>query len=78
MKGSIFFSFCLKTIMTEEERFYCIAVNLLGLKDVRDIIEEIRERIGKEERDIKAKIEQVVALFESKAKQANVHLKLRK
>lgn len=61
-----------------KKNFYCIAVNLLSLEDVKDVMEEIREGASKEGADIKAKIGQAVSLFESKAKKAKVQLGLRK
>jgi hypothetical protein len=58
--------------------FYCLAVNLLQLKDLKDIIKEINEKISKQDAAIKNKIEQIIQLFESKAKNKNIELRLRK
>ena len=49
------------------KNFYCIAVNLLTLSDLKDIMNEIEEKIKK-----------IVSLFEDKAKEQNIDLKLRK
>ncbi len=58
--------------------FYCLAVNLLGLSDVKDVMEDINKNISKLDIGIKDKIEQIIMLFESKAKKEKVVLNLRK
>lgn len=58
--------------------FYCLAVNLLQLNDLRDIINEINEKISVREISLKEKIEQILILFQTKASEAKIELKLRK
>jgi len=58
--------------------FYCNAVNMLRLDDVREIVCEIRKNVSDPGMDIKRKTEYVVLLFEAKAKKKNIELKLRK
>lgn len=60
------------------KNFYCLAVNLLKLQDIKEIMAEINEKISKLEIPLKEKIEQIKLLFEAKAKQENIELKLRK
>lgn len=60
------------------KNFYCIAVNLLKLDDLRNIMKEITERISKQDTPIKDKIEQVTALFQAQAAKDGVELRLRK
>jgi hypothetical protein len=60
------------------KNFYCIAVNLLKLTDVKDIVEEIKKKISIQDIDIKDKRELIISLFEAKAKKENIELKLRK
>lgn len=58
--------------------FYCTAVNLLELEDLREICKEIRGRINGQDIDAKDKVALIVSLFEDKAKQKNISFKLRK
>ena len=58
--------------------FYCLAVNLLSLPDLQAIMNEIITNISKEDIQKKVKIEKIVALFEAKAEEKNIKLKLRK
>lgn len=58
--------------------FYCNAVNLLPLPDLREIMIEIQEKIASREITPKEKIEEIVRLFEAHAKASNIELKLRK
>ena len=60
------------------KNFYCIAVNLLELTDVKDVVAEINSKISKQDIDTKNKIDQIISLFKAKAKKANIELKLRK
>jgi hypothetical protein len=60
------------------KNFYCIAVNLLELADVKAIMEEIDQKISKLDVDITSKIKLIISLFETKAKKENIELKLRK
>jgi len=58
--------------------FYCIAINLLNLSEVRNIMQQIDENIKNQDIDMKEKIKLIVELFELKAKRHNIELKLRK
>lgn len=60
------------------KNFYCIAVNLLEITDVKDIVTEINSNISKLDIDIKDKIDLVISLFKAKAEQRDLDLKLRK
>lgn len=60
------------------KNYYCIAVNLLKLADIREITAEIRNKIDKSDIEFKDKIELIVSLFEKKAKEENINLSLRK
>jgi hypothetical protein len=62
----------------KRKSFYCVAVNLLDLMDIKSIMEQIDRRVSKQEKDMKDKIKSVIDLFESKAKEKGVDLKLRK
>lgn len=62
----------------KRKNFYCIAVNLLKLIDLKEIITEINEKINKQNISLKGKIEQIILLFEAKANKENIELKLRK
>ncbi len=61
-----------------KKSLYCIAINLLELSDLEDIIKYIDKRIKKQDIDMKSKIELIIDLFKSKAKEGNIDLKLRK
>jgi hypothetical protein len=58
--------------------FYCNAVNLLGLKELQDIMVEINKETNKQDINLKDKIKLIIALFEAKARKENIELKLRK
>ena len=60
------------------KNFYCLAVNLLTLEDLKEIMIVINEKVSKQNITIKDKIKQIVLLFESKANKENIELKLRK
>ena len=60
------------------KNYYCIAVNLLKLSDLHNIIEMIDDEIKTENIEQKAKIAQVVSLFEQKAREQKLELILRK
>ena len=60
------------------KNYYCVAVNLLQLDDLREILSEIHEKISREDSTMKDKIIKIVSLFEEKARNANIELKLRK
>jgi len=58
--------------------FYCIAVNLLPLPDLREIMTEIQEKTAAPDIPPKEQIEEIVRLFEVRAASRNISLKLRK
>lgn len=58
--------------------FYCIAVNLLKLTDVRDIMNEVNDSISKQDIPIGNKIEKIICLFKDKASKDKISLKLNK
>lgn len=60
------------------KNFYCIAVNLLKLRDLKDIMTEINEIVSKQNITLKDKIKQIALLFEVQASKDNIELKLRK
>ena len=57
--------------------FYCNAVNLLPLPDLREIMSEIKERTADSDIPLKEKIEEIVRLLEARAASRNIQLKLR-
>ena len=57
--------------------FYCTAVNLLALKDIKTIMEKIDNEIDPDA-TLKNKAGSVVRLFEEMAAQRDISLKLRK
>jgi hypothetical protein len=57
--------------------FYCTAVNLMELTDLKEIIHEIENNISKTDDAEKDKIKSIVSLFEDKAKEKNIELRLR-
>ena len=59
------------------KNFYCIAVNLLSLASLKEIIQEIQNTVSPLDIDNKSKIEQIIALFETKAECNSIVLKLR-
>ena len=58
--------------------FYCNAVNLLKLNDLKVIMTEINEKISKQDTNMKDKIKQIILLFDQQASKDNINLKLRK
>lgn len=60
------------------KNFYCLAVNLLKLKDLRSILKNFNKRIVQKDINSKEKIELLVTLFKDKAKVNNIEFKLRK
>lgn len=60
------------------KNFYCCAVNLLPLSDLREIMNTIRNEIDTEEIGLKEKVECIVSAFSRKADERNVQLILRK
>lgn len=62
----------------KRKNFYCIAVNLLELSDIKNIMQNINEKINLQEIQFNEKVKQIVSLFEVKAKEKNIELILRK
>jgi hypothetical protein len=62
----------------KRKNYYCIAVNLFNLTDLRDIMIETKEKVSPQNISLKEKITVIVNLFEAKAKKENIILKLRK
>ena len=56
---------------------FCLAVNLLELEDIKQIMEQLREAINSE-LTLKEKASAAVKLFQAKAEEKNIELKLRK
>ena len=61
-----------------KKNFYCIAINLLDLSDIKSIMQTIKEEISLQDIEIKEKVKQIVLLFENKAREQNIELILRK
>lgn len=57
--------------------FYCTAVNLLELEDVKSVMAQIKEKITGET-PIKESAKQVVKLFQTMAEEKGISLKLNK
>lgn len=62
----------------KRKNFYCLAVNLLDLKDLNDIMDEIRNNISRQEINHHEKINLIVDLLNEKADKRKIELKLRK
>jgi hypothetical protein len=62
----------------KRKSFYCVAVNLLDLLDIRSIMEQIDRKISRQDMDMKEIIKSVIDLFESRATGKGIALKLRK
>lgn len=62
----------------KRKNFYCIAVDLLGLSDLKEIMERINNIISKQNITHKEKIELIISIFKDKANNKNIDLKLRK
>jgi len=58
--------------------FYCNAVNLLPLPDLREIVMDIKEKIANRDIPQKEQNEEIVRLFEARAASQDISLKLRK
>jgi len=58
--------------------FFCIAVNLLELTDVKNVLQQIKNETKSDDLTIKEKSSIAVKLFETIAKERNILLKLRK
>ncbi len=59
------------------KNFYYIAVNLLSLVRLKEILREIQTINSPQNSDSKSKIEQIIALIQSKAERDSIVLKLR-
>jgi len=62
----------------KRKNFYCLAVNLLELEDLREIAAEIKDKISSMASSDKDKIQKIVLLFQNKAGEYGVDIKLRK
>lgn len=62
----------------KKKNFYCIAVNLLSLGDLKKIMKKIKIDISRMNIEDKNKIIMVTELLESAAAEKNIELKLRK
>jgi hypothetical protein len=60
------------------KNFYCLAINLLPLNEIRDLMIFIEKNIKNKNIDIKEKAKMAVSLFRSKALELNIELILRK
>lgn len=58
--------------------FYCTAVNILDLEDVEAVMEELQHDIKPREENLKERAAAVVKLFQDKAAQSQILLKLKK
>ncbi len=61
-----------------QKGFYCLAVNLLEVGDLRDIMDLIRGRIHTQDLDRPSKINLIAKLIHEIAEEKNIDLKLRK
>ncbi len=73
----------LNTLLSEfndgrRKTFFCVAINLLELSEIRGIMNQIADTAGLEELSIKEKSAYVVGMFQDVAKQKNIDLKLNK
>lgn len=62
----------------KRKNFYCLAVNLLSLEDLRLIMEEIQNKINKLDEQSAEKIKLIIKLFEDLAAKKEIKLELRK
>jgi len=58
--------------------FYCMAVNLLELHDLKSVMEDIESEVGSNQLTANEKAKIAVKIFESMAGRRNIHLKLYK
>jgi hypothetical protein len=61
-----------------KKNYYCIAVNLTSLQDLKKIVNKIKTEIHIQDVELKEKISLVVGLFEESAAKNKIELKLRK
>lgn len=65
-------------MMAGERIFFCIAVNLLELQDIKSVVEQIATGTKSENLTLKEKSKLAVNLFQSMAVKRNIVLKLNK
>lgn len=58
--------------------FYCVAINLLDLQDIKEIMEQISQNSDFDSQPLKEKSAYVVGSFQKTAREKGVKLKLRK
>ena len=58
--------------------FYCVAINLLPLQDIKDVMKQIVENTSLNNLAVKEKAENVASLFQNLAVKQGIALKLRK
>jgi len=58
--------------------FYCMAVNLLELDDLKSVMEDIESEVGSNQLAISEKAKIAVEIFEAMAGRRNIDLKLHK
>jgi len=56
--------------------FFCIAVNLLELEDIKNVMKQIEEETKSKEINIKEKSKTAASLFETMAEKRNITLEL--
>ena len=61
-----------------KKTFFCVAVNLLSLEDVRAIAGQLREEVDVTDEDVKTRAGRAVELLEDAAREQDLVLKLRK
>ncbi|MFT4104144.1 MAG: DUF3795 domain-containing protein [Lacrimispora sp.] len=73
----------LKTLLSDynsgrRKTFYCVAVNLLPLKDIENVMEQVVKDASFHDRTAKEKEENIASLFQEMAARQGLILKLRK
>lgn len=58
--------------------FYCLAVNLLELRDLKSVMEDIESEVGSNQLTVSEKAKIAVTYFEAMAGKRDIHLKLHK
>jgi hypothetical protein len=61
-----------------KKNYYCIAVNLFNLETLNSILENINKNVASQDIDMKSKIKLIINLFEEKAMEEGVEIRLRK
>jgi F0F1-type ATP synthase delta subunit len=62
----------------KRKNFYCTAVNLLKLEDLKNILVEFKKKIKMKDITAKEKIEFVISFFKDKAEKEEIEIELRK